>query len=233
MSQGACVVVGVGPGNGAAFARRFVAEGRRVALLSRDEKRLAAIAAEAGDCLVVPCDVTRGESIRAAFERVERELGRVQTLIYNAGNFLPGTVDSTDGEMLEFCFRVNAVGCLSAVRRVAKGMRARGGGEIVVIGATASRRGAAGALPFAAAKAGQRAMVESMARELGPAGIHVAYVVIDAVVDMPLTRAFFADRPEELFAKPDDIAASVAHLVSQRRSAWTFELDLRPHIERW
>ena len=233
MSQGACVVMGAGKGNGAAFARKFVSEGRRVAVLARDEKRLAGIAAEVGDCLAVSCDVTREESIGAALDRVESELGPLQTLLYNAGNFVPGNVDSTESGLLEYCFRVNVVGCLNAVRRAAKGMRARGRGEIVVIGATASRRGAAGALPFAAAKAGQRAMVESMARELGPLGIHVAYVVIDAVIDTPVMRAFFAGKPDEFFAKPDDIAESVAHLVAQKRSAWTFELDLRPYIERW
>jgi NADP-dependent 3-hydroxy acid dehydrogenase YdfG len=226
-------VVGAGPGNGAAFARRFAAEGYQVALLARNEARLKSLAEEVPGSLAVPCDVASSASVASAFAHVLAALGPVDTLIYNAGNYVMGGVSETDAACLEQCFRVNAVGCLNAVRQVVEGMRARGRGEIVVIGATASRRGAAGSLPFAAAKAGQRVMVESMARELSPRGIHVSYVVIDAAIDSPLMRKVFPSRTEESFAKADDIAASVAHLVQQPRSAWTFELDLRPYLESW
>ncbi|MFM2417968.1 MAG: hypothetical protein RL385_2691 [Pseudomonadota bacterium] len=233
MARRVCAVVGAGPGNGAAFARRFAAEGYQVALLARNEARLKSLAEEVPGSLAVPCDVASSASVASAFAHVLAALGPVDTLIYNAGNYVMGGVSETDAACLEQCFRVNAVGCLNAVRQVVEGMRARGRGEIVVIGATASRRGAAGSLPFAAAKAGQRVMVESMARELSPRGIHVSYVVIDAAIDSPLMRKVFPSRTEESFAKADDIAASVAHLVQQPRSAWTFELDLRPYLESW
>lgn len=228
-----CAVVGAGPGNGAAFARRFAADGYRVALLARNEARLQGLADEVEGSLAVSCDVSSSASLASAFERIVTELGPVDTLIYNAGNYVLGGVNETDAACLEQCFRVNAVGCLSAVRQVVKGMRERARGEIVVIGATASRRGAAGGLAFAAAKAGQRVMVESMARELSPQGIHVSYVVVDAIIDSPLMRKVFPSRTAETFARADDIASSVAHLVQQPRSAWTFELDLRPYLETW
>ena len=233
MSKRVCAVVGAGPGNGAAFARRFAADGYRVALLARNETRLQGLAAEVAGSLAVSCDVASSEFVSSAFARIVKELGHVDTLIYNAGNYVMGGVSETDAACLEQCFRVNASGCLNAVRQVVGAMRERGHGEIVVIGATASRRGAAGGLAFATAKAGQRVMVESMARELSPRGIHVAYVVVDAVIDSPLMRAVFPTRTEETFAKADDIAATVAHLVQQPRSAWTFELDLRPYLEKW
>ncbi|MEY4511392.1 MAG: hypothetical protein RLZZ450_3514 [Pseudomonadota bacterium] len=231
--QRVCAVVGAGTGNGKAFARRFTRDGFRVALLARDERRLRALANEVPGSLAVPCDLTQAESVRAAFQAIERELGSVDTLIYNAGNFVRGGVEDTDAERLEDCFRVNAVGCLRAVQQVLPAMKKRSCGAIVVIGATASRRGSKGTLPFAAAKGGQRLMVEAMAKELSPQGIHVSYVVIDAVIDSLFMRTVFPCRSADGFAQPEHIADALAQLVGQPRSAWTFELDLRPHVEKW
>src|SRR5690606_33082306 len=106
-------------------------------------------------------------------------------------------------------------------------------GTILVTGATASLRGGAGFAAFASAKAGQRALAQSMARLLGPKGVHVAYVVIDGVIDMPLTRKLMPDAPQESFLSPDAIAETYWQIASQDRSAWTFELDLRPFGEKW
>jgi NADP-dependent 3-hydroxy acid dehydrogenase YdfG len=232
MNQEICAIVGAGPGNGAALARRFAKDDYRVALLARDETRLRALAQTIPNSAPVVCDATREASIAAAFASVA-ELGSVRTLIYNAGNFVLGSVDDTDPATLEAAMRLNCSGCLAAVQEVLPGMRERGHGEIVVIGATASLRGSVGALPFATAKAGQRVMVQAMARALWPRGIHVVYVVIDGVIDMPTTRGLFTDKPDTFFMRPDAIADAVAHLVQQDRSAWTFELDLRPYAECW
>jgi NADP-dependent 3-hydroxy acid dehydrogenase YdfG len=232
MREEVCVIVGAGLGNGAAFARRFAQDGYRVALLARDEPRLLALTATIPGSSGFVCDVTNQAAVAEAFGRVA-QLGPVRTLIYNAGNFVLGSVDDTDPAALEGAFRVNCGGCLATVQQVLPGMCERGRGEIIVIGATASLRGSAAALPFATAKAGQRAMAQAMARALGPRGIHVAYVVIDGVIEMPTTRQFFADKPDSFFAQADAIADAVAHLVHQRSSAWTFELDLRPYAERW
>ena len=227
-----CAVVGAGPGNGAAFGRCFASEGYDVALMARDVARLRELARTIPGSSAFECNVMDERSVEGAFSAIANDLGPVDVLVYNAGNFVPGAVD-TDLRVVEECFRVNVLGCLASVQRVVPAMRESGGGAIVVVGATASLRGAAHALPFAAAKAGQRAMAQSLARQLGPEGIHVAYVVVDAVIDTPWTRTFFSDRPDEFFARPDDVASVVLHLTQQPRSAWSFELDLRPHVEKW
>ena len=134
---------------------------------------------------------------------------------------------------MEQAWRVNVLGCLTASQSVVPGMIEGGGGAVVVIGATASWRGGARATAFASAKAAQRSLAQSLARHLGPQGVHVGYVIIDGVIDIPRTRARLADKPDEFFLKPSDIAESVYHLARQPRSAWTFELDLRPFGERW
>ena len=229
MADKLCAIVGAGPGNGAAFARRFADAGYRVALLARDRQRLETLAHGIPGAVAVPCDVTDEVAIAQAFA----PLGSVDTLIYNAGNFVLGTVHDTRPQVLDDAFAVNCTGCLLAVQRVMPGMLARGSGTIIVIGATASRRGGAGALPFATAKAGQRVMAESMARALGPLGIHVAYVTVDGVIDTPDTRLLFSTQPDEFFLHADAIARTVFHLAEQSRAAWTFELELRPFGERW
>jgi short-subunit dehydrogenase len=232
MAQPLCVIVGAGPGNGLALGKCFAASGYRVALLARDAARLTQLASTIPGSTPIPCDASDSTSIEQAFARVA-DLGSVRTLIYNAGNFVVGSVRDTDPATLEAAFRLNCSGCLACVQRVLPGMLERGQGTIVITGATASRRGAAGALPFATAKAAQRVMAESMARALGPLGIHVAYVVIDGVIDTPHARGFFAQKPDEFFMRADEIAQAILHLVEQGRSAWSFEIDLRPFGERW
>lgn len=229
-----CVIVGVGPGNGAAFARRFATAGYRVALLARSDTFTRTLADELERAAVAyPCDATSSTDIAATFARIEAELGTVDVLVHNAGNAVLGGVETTRPEQLEQALRVNITGCLLAAQQVVPAMRRRRAGAIVVIGATASRRGAAGFLPFAAAKAGQRNLAESMARELGPSGIHVAHVVIDGVIDTPATRARLPDRAQHTWLAPSAIADAVFTLAHQPPSAWTFELDLRPAVERW
>jgi len=119
------------------------------------------------------------------------------------------------------------------VQEVLPDMRKAGGGNIVVSGATASLRGGANAAPFASAKAAQRSLAQSMARHLGPEKIHVSYVIIDGMIDIPYIREMMPDKPTEYFLSPDDIAAAVFHLTQQPPSAWTFELDVRPFGEKW
>ena len=136
-------------------------------------------------------------------------------------------------EVLENTFRTNVLSLLLLGQAVAPHMLAGGGGAIVVTGNTAAWRGVANFAAFAPSKAAQRILAQSMARSLGPKGIHVAYVVIDAVIDVPWTRQAFAAKPDEFFARPDAIADTVYHVAHQDRSAWTFEVDLRPFAEKW
>jgi NAD(P)-dependent dehydrogenase (short-subunit alcohol dehydrogenase family) len=233
MPQPVCVVIGVGPGNGAAFARRFAQEGYAVALLARRTEFTNELAAQLPRSRAYACDVSDAQSIERAFESIRRDLGEVGVLVYNAGSGTWGTVEEISAAQLEAAFRVNTSGLLSATQAVVPTMKTRGQGSIIVVGATASRRGGAKTAAFAPAKAAQRSLCESMARHLGPQGIHVALIVIDGVVDLPSTRQRMKDKPDEFFVKPDDVAATALWLVQQPRSAWSFEVEARPFGETW
>ncbi len=246
MTNKLCVVVGVGPGNGAALARRFAAEGYAVALLARTTETTeplakslgAARAAAAGGhspdaARAYACDVTDADSVAAAFEAIERDMGPVDTLVYNAGSGTWATVEEVAPAALESAFRVNALGLLLASQKVIPQMKAKGGGNIVVIGSTASRRGVARTAAFAPAKAAQKSLAESMARHLWPQNIHVSLIIVDGVVDLPRSRAFMKDKPDDFFISPDAVAATAFHLATQDPSAWSFEVEARPFKETW
>jgi NAD(P)-dependent dehydrogenase (short-subunit alcohol dehydrogenase family) len=233
MANPVCVVTGVGPGNGSAFSRRFAREGYRVAMLARSAEALEEFEARIGGTRGYACDVADAEAVRECFARVRSELGPVEVLVHNAGSgVFASFLDATPAQ-LEQAWRVNVLGLFLCGREAVADMQKAGRGAIVVSGATASLRGGAATAAFASAKAAQRSLAQSMARQLGPQGIHVALVVIDGVIDIPRTRALLKDRPDAFFLKADAIADSVYHLATQDRSAWTFELDLRPFGEKW
>jgi NAD(P)-dependent dehydrogenase (short-subunit alcohol dehydrogenase family) len=233
MTQPVCAIVGAGPGNGAAFARRFAEAGHPVALLARDPSGLGSLTAQIPGARGYVCDAADAPQVEKSFGRIRAELGPVGVLIYNASTRDFADIDHTSPEAFERAWRVNVLGCLLAARQVIPDLRQAGRGSILIIGATASLKGTPGFVAFAAAKAAQRSLAQSLARQLGPEGIHVAHVVIDAVVDMPASRAMLPGQPDDFFAQPGDIAESVFFLTQQPRSAWTFELDLRPFGERW
>lgn len=228
-----CVVVGVGPGNGAALGRRFAKEGYCVALVARTTVTSAPLAATLPGARAYACDVSDGISVTNTFDTITREMGPVHTLVYNAGSGVWGTVEDIDATAFENAFRVNALGLLLTAQRVIPGMKAQGGGNIVVIGATSSRRGVARAAAFAPAKAAQKSLTESLARHLWPHSIHVSLVIIDGVVDLPRTRAMLKDKPDDFFVAPDDLADTAFHLTVQPPSAWSFEVEARPFKEHW
>ncbi|HTO53621.1 MAG TPA: SDR family NAD(P)-dependent oxidoreductase [Myxococcota bacterium] len=233
MSERVAVVTGVGPGTGAALVRRFAADGYRVAMLARDRGRLESLAKEVRGAAPYPVDVADLDALRATLGRVRADLGTPTVLLHNAvaGGF--GTFDTVKPEELEQRFRVNVTALLVLAQELAPGMVAAGGGAIIATGNTSAWRGKAAFAGFAPTKAAQRILCESLARTLGPQGVHVAYVVIDAVIDLPWTRKAFPDRPDDFFIQPSGIADAVHHLAHQQRSAWTFELDLRPFKENW
>ena len=232
-ASSACVVTGVGPGTGAALVRRFAREGHRVAMLARSPEFLGELERELPTAKAFPTDVADPAAVAATFARVRAELGPVGILLHNAGNAVFGDFLGINAESFEQSWRVNALGLLLCGQEAARDMIAAGSGAIVVTGATAALRGGANFAAFAPAKAAQRSLAQSMARLLGPKGVHVAYVVVDGVIDMPTTRRFLADRPDDFFLRPDAIAETVLALVRQDRSAWTFELDVRPFGEKW
>jgi len=228
-----CVVTGVGPGNGASCVRRFAHAGWRVAMLARSADKLRELEAAIPGAHAFTADVAEAASVKETFDRVRHELGPVDTLVQNAGNAVFGGFLEVTAEAMESAWRVNTLSLFLCGRAAASDMVSRGSGAIVVIGATAALRGGAGFAAFAPAKAAQRSLAQSMARSLGPRGVHVAYVVVDGVIDTPGTRRFLRNRADDFFLKPDSIAESVFHVATQERSAWTFELDLRPYAEKW
>lgn len=228
-----CVVVGVGPGNGAAFARRFTAEGYRVALLARRTDFTLELAAELDGARAYACDITDVASVEHTFDVIRKELGEVEVLVYNAGAGVWGNVEDITPADFETSWRINVFGALLASKQVIPAMKKNQRGSIIFIGATASRRGGARAAAFAPAKAAQKSLAESMARHLWPLGIHVALVVIDGVIDTPSTRKMMPDKPDSFFLKPNDIADNVFQLTRQKSSAWSFEIEARPFGETW
>jgi len=228
-----CVIVGVGPGNGAAFARKFAQEGYQVALLARSVETIQTLAEELPDARAYGCDVTDAAAIVSTFAAIRSEIGEVDVLVYNPGAGIWQSVEEITAEDFEHSWRVNALGSFLVSKQVIPAMKQAGSGNIVFIGATASRRGGAKTAAFAPAKAAQRSLAESMARHLWPAGIHVSLVMVDAVVDTPATRKMMPDKPDDFFAQPDEIAEVVFGITQQKRSAWTFEMEIRPFGETW
>jgi NAD(P)-dependent dehydrogenase (short-subunit alcohol dehydrogenase family) len=234
MKKPVCVVIGVGPGNGAAIARRFAAEGYATALVARSPELIEDLAQELGpSARAYRCDGADPVALEATFSRIQAELGAADVLVYNAGSGAWGTVEEITPDAFEATWRVNALGGLVAAQQVIPAMKRRGQGTIVYIGATASRRGGLKSAAFSSAKGAQRLLAESMARHLWPSGIHVALVVIDGVVDLPRTRERMPNKADEFFVKPEDVASRVLSIVKQPRSAWSFEVEVRPFGEKW
>ena len=227
------VIAGVGPGNGAALARRFAAAGHPVALLARSHESLAPLEREIAGARGYPCDVGSAEDVTRTFAAIHADMGDVGVLIHNAGAGRFGGIESVTPADFEQAWRTNAYGALLCAQQVIPAMKAAGHGAIVYVGATASRRGGPNSAAFAPAKAAQRALAESMARSLWPAGIHVCLIVVDGIVDLPRTRAAMPDQPDEFFIQPAAVADIAYQLTRQHRSAWSFEVEARPFGERW
>ncbi|WP_254761688.1 SDR family NAD(P)-dependent oxidoreductase [Natrinema marinum] len=228
------VIAGVGPGLGASLARKFVAEGCEVGLFARSADYLEELADELGDdALAVPTDITDPEAVAAGFEAVRDAFGPVDILVNHASGGSWSGLRDISLEAFERAVQTSAAGALLCSQEAVGDMLAGDGGTIVFTGATSAVRGRGGAIGFSAAKFAVRGMAESMARELGPEGIHVAHVVIDGGIETPSVRESRPDRDEAAFLDPDAIADSYWHLVEQDRSAWTLELDLRPYVEEF
>jgi NAD(P)-dependent dehydrogenase (short-subunit alcohol dehydrogenase family) len=233
MAKRVCVITGVGPGTGSALARRFAAGGYRVALLARTESRLRELAAELPDARAYPCDVADAAKVAATLARVASELGSASVLIHNAVGGAWGDFLEIEPTVLQHNFEINTMALLYLARGVAPAMLQAGEGTILVTGNTSAYRGRANFAGFAPTKAAQRVLAESLARSLGPKGIHVAYLAIDAVIDVPWARQQLHDEPDDFFAKPSAIAEVAFGLAHQDRSAWAFDVVVRPHCEPW
>ncbi len=230
MKKPVCVVVGIGPKTGAALVRRFAAEGYAVALLSRRLDYSKQLAAEVESAKAYACDITDSAAVATVFSTVVEEMGAVDILVYNAGSGVWGTVEEISAADFEQSWRVNALGAFLATQQVIPAMKQSNSGAIIFIGATASLRGKPFTTAFAPAKAAQRSLAQALARHLGPSGIHVALVIVDGVIKVADDATNVA-APDKL--NPDDIATTAYFLSQQPRSAWSFEVDVRPSQENW
>ena len=230
-AAGSVLIAGVGPGLGIALATRFAREGHRVAMLARSPEKLAALAAQAPDQLVaMPCDVTDPAAVSAAFEETEQRLGPLACAVFNVGAFRPGPIVDIAPADFEHCWRVGAFAGFLVGQAAARRMAPRGSGTILFTGATASLRGAANFANLASPKFALRALAQSMARELGPRGVHVAHVIVDGQIGVTVAGD---GRLSDSRLATDAIAEVYLDLHRQQRSAWTQEIDLRPWVERF
>lgn len=232
MSKPVCIVTGVGPGTGAACVRRYAAD-YRVAMIARTEARLNDLAAEIPDVHAYPCDVTDTEAFLATLDRIAAELGDASAVVHNAVGGAFGSFADIDPEVLERNFQVNTMALLHLARAVTPKMVEAGEGSLLITGNTSAYRGLANFAGFSPSKAAQRILAEAMARDLGPKGVHVAFVAIDAVIDLEWTRKRYSDKPDDFFCRPSDIAEEVFRLAHQPKSAWAFSSVIRPFGENW
>src|SRR5256712_5483766 len=230
------VVLGVGPGLGAALARRF-ARGYAVAINARNTQYLRSLAEEiratGGQVLEVPADIGDHAQVEAAFKSIRERLGPPEVLLYNAGSGTWGTIAEITPEQYEHAWRVNAYGAFLSAKAVAPDMIARRRGVMLFTGATAGVKAGPRSVAFGPAKFALRGLAQSLARDLGPKGIHVAWINVDGAIDIPGRRERFPQMQEGDLLKPDAIAETYWHLAHQDRSAWTMELEVRPFKEKF
>jgi NAD(P)-dependent dehydrogenase (short-subunit alcohol dehydrogenase family) len=227
------LVTGVGPGTGSAMVRRFARGGYAVAMLARTGERLVSLEKEITHAHAYPCDVTDEAQLDATIAEVRGDLGQPKVLIHNAVGGAFATFLEVEPEVLNRNFQINTMALLHLARRLAPAMIEAGEGAMIVTGNTSALRGKPRFAGFAPTKAAQRILAEAIARDVGPKGVHVAYVVIDAVIDLEWTRRMFPEAKDEFFIKPAAIAEEVWHIAHQDRSAWSFNVEVRPFGEVW
>ena len=241
--RGVCVVIGAGDGLGASVACAFARENlaavvtRRPRHVEQLETLAASIRADGGEAHAIGLDARNEADVVAFFDTVERTIGPVEVLVFNIGANVRFPVIETTAQVYSKVWEMAAFAGFLAGREAARVMVPRGRGTMLFTGATASLRGGAGFSAFAGAKHALRALAQSLARELGPKGVHVAHIVIDGAIDGAFIRGLMPDaaekRAREEILVPDAIAKNYVWLYRQERSAWTFEMDLRPWTELW
>lgn len=235
------LIIGAGDSTGGAIARRFAREGYVACVTRRHADKLQPlverIEAAGGRARAFSSDARKEDEAVALVETIEREVGPIEVAVYNIGANVRFPIRELTSRVYFKVWEMGAFGGFLMGREVARAMVPRARGTILFTGATASVRGGAGYAAFAGAKHALRALAQSMARELGPLGVHVAHVVIDGAIDTPFIRENFPERyalkQKDGILDPEAIAENYWQLHSQSRSAWTHELDLRPWIEKW
>ena len=231
-----CMITGLGEGTGGYTAKKFSKEGYRIAMLARSAERLERFEKELEGSKGYVCDVSNIDHLKETCSQIKKDMGSPEVLIHNAvkGNF----EKLLDGkpEWLEENFRINTTSLMYLAHELIPDMIKSKKGVIIVTGNTAAKRGIANTPYFAPTKAAQRILAQSLARDFGPKGIHVAYLMVDASINTPWTRTRIEkqiNQPDIIFAQPEDIANEIFHIAHQERSAWSFDVEIRPDIEEW
>ncbi|MGB8313562.1 MAG: SDR family NAD(P)-dependent oxidoreductase [Aestuariivirga sp.] len=224
------LIVGSGSGLSASLARLFAREGFKVSLAARDAEKLAPLCASTG-ATAFSCDASNPDQVGRLFQDVEAVNGAPDVVIYNASARARGPFISLNAAEVETVIKVSAFGGFLVAQQAAKRMVAQGQGAILFTGASASVKGYAQSAPFAMGKFALRGLAQSMARELAPMGVHVAHFIIDGAIRNP-GRSEATNNPDSML-DPDAIAASYLHVLRQQRSAWTWEMELRPWVEKF
>ncbi|MCG8667991.1 MAG: SDR family oxidoreductase [Pseudomonadales bacterium] len=235
------LVVGAGDAIGAAISRKFAEDGFRVCVARRNADKLedlvAAMKADGLEATAFGCDARKEDQIETLFKDIEANYGPLEVVVFNVGANVPMSILETSSQKFSKIWEMACFAGFLTGREAARVMSPRKKGTIIFTGATASVRGGANFGAFASAKHGLRALAQSMARELGPQNIHVAHVIIDAAVDTPWIRDFLPNyqalADKDGIVIPNDLAENYVMLHHQPKNAWTFELDIRPWIERW
>ena len=227
-----CLITGVGPGTGTALVKRFCAQ-YQVVMLARNAERLTSLQAQTTNTHAYACDVADPTQLSECLNLIKSEIGHPEVVIHNAVGGAFGDYQEVKRETLQKNFEVNTLALLQLAQELSPNMITQGRGVIVCTGNTSAFRGLANFSGFAPTKAAQRILAESIARSAGPKGVHVAYVAIDAVIDLAWTRKRFEDKPDDFFCHPNDIAEHVWQVTHQAKSAWTFESVIRPFGEKW
>jgi len=242
MTKKVALVIGAGSSLGSAVARCFAKDGLTAVVARRTGEELSPLKKEiesfGGECHPFSLDARKEEDVVNLINKIEDEIGEIEVAVYNIGANIRFQIRETTSQKYYKVWEMAAFGAFLMGREVAKKMVPRKKGTIIFTGATASVRGGEGFAAFAGAKHAKRALAQSMARELGPKGIHVAHVIIDGAIDTPWVRKLFPEYVKEKqkidgLMNPDDIAKNYLMLHKQPRSAWTQELDLRPWVEKW
>jgi len=240
-NKGVVLVMGAGDAIGSAIARKFALQGHTVCLARRNGEKLAPLVEEiealGGKALGFACDARKEEEVQGLFKEIEETVGELEVVVFNIGANVPMSILATSSKKF---FKIWEMACFAGFltgREAAQYMSKRKKGTIIFTGATASVRGGSVFAAFSSAKQGLKALAQSMARELGPKNIHVAHVVIDAMVDTDFIHSNFGSLVEKAgedgIVNPDDLADNYVMLHNQPRNAWTFELDIRPWGEKW
>lgn len=223
MSKAVCAVIGYGPGIGHAAAAKFAKEGYSVAIMGRTMEKLSTGESTIENCKAYVTDVTVPDSLIGGLTKIEKELGQIDVLIYNAGSGIFKNYDEQDLDEMDRSVKTNLYGLFTAAQHVCPKMESRGDGFVMITGATASLRGKPFTASFAAAKAAQRSFAQSLARQLGPKGVHVSLAIIDGQVG----------KGKENCIDPDSIGNTYFSISQQDRSCWTHEITVRPFVSNW